>query len=72
MRWLVLESHHMPGNYRLHSEPKWNAFTANEKSWWRVVKVCENRDEANVAIDAIKAEAHARPFGKKAKGRPKR
>jgi hypothetical protein len=61
----------MPGTYRLHSEPKWTAFTAYEKLWWHVVQLCENRDEANVAIDAIKAAANAGPFGKKAKGRKK-
>jgi hypothetical protein len=63
MAWLVLQSAYMPNHFRLHSERIWLALDRHERHGWNIIKPCENRDEANIVLDEVRAAAETAKKG---------
>ena len=55
VKWVVLRSVATPHEYVLHPETTWNRMAKSERQRWEVVKVCNNRAEANKTLDEEKA-----------------
>jgi hypothetical protein len=59
MRWLVLESVPMPGSYFLQSKEKWDRMVPDKESWFKVVKECATKAEADRVLDEVRMKVEA-------------